>query len=154
MRVAILGTGKMGAAMARRLSATGHQVMVWNRTRSRAEAIGVGAVASSPAEAVRKAEVVISILTDAGAVREVYLGEDGASQVAKDQVFVEMSTAGPDVAEEIARVIEEKGAKFIECPVLGSIPAIETGKAVLFAAGDDAAIERARPVLEALGEIH
>jgi 3-hydroxyisobutyrate dehydrogenase-like beta-hydroxyacid dehydrogenase len=153
MRVAILGTGKMGGAIARRLNEMGHELTLWNRTRSRAEALGLGKVASTPAEAAKAAEVVISILTDAGAVRNAYLGADGAAGAARDQVFIEMSTAGPDVVTEVQPAIEKAGAKFIECPVLGSISAMETGKGILFAAGDDAAIERARPVLEAIGEV-
>ncbi len=152
MRVAILGTGKMGGAMAKRLRESGHELTLWNRTRSRAEALGLGKVASTPAEAARSAEVVISILTDAAAVRNAYLGDDGAARAARDQVFIEMSTAGPEVVKEVRPAIERAGAKFIECPVLGSISAMETGKGILFAAGDDEAIERARPVVEALGE--
>lgn len=153
MRVAILGTGKMGGAMAKRLASAGHEMVLWNRTRQKAEALGVGTVASSPAEAAQKADVVISILTDAAAVRAAYLGEGGAASAARDQVFVEMSTAGPDVVKEVAPAIERAGAKFIECPVLGSTPAVEAGKCVLIASGDEAAIERARPVFEALGEV-
>ena len=153
MRVAILGTGKMGAAIARHLSESGHELTLWNRTRSRAEAVGVGRVASTPAEAAKAAEVVISILTDAAAVRNAYLGDQGAAGAARDQVFIEMSTAGPEVVAELQPAIERAGAKFIECPVLGSTVAMETGKGLLFAAGDDAAIERARPVLDAMGEM-
>src|SRR5437868_7218614 len=153
MRVAILGTGKMGGAIGKRLKETGHELTLWNRTRSRAEALGLGKVAATPAEAAKAAEVVVSILTDAGAVRSAYLGEDGAASAARDQVFIEMSTAGPDVVAEVKPAVERKGAHFIECPVLGSISAMETGKGILFAAGDDEAIERARPVLESIGEI-
>ena len=153
MRVAILGTGKMGGAIARRLKAEGHELTLWNRTRERAETLGVGRVAAAPAEAVEDAEIVVSILTDATGIRAAYLGEGGAVRAARDQVFIEMSTAGPDVVKELQPVIEQAGAKFIECPVLGSITAMETGKGLLFAAGDDAALERAGPVLEALGEV-
>jgi 3-hydroxyisobutyrate dehydrogenase-like beta-hydroxyacid dehydrogenase len=153
MRVAILGTGKMGGAIAKRLKSEGHELSLWNRTRKRAEALGVGPAAATPAEAVEKAEIVISILTDADAIRAAYLGDGGALSAARDQVFIEMSTAGPDVVKELQPVIERAGAKFVECPVVGSISAMETGKGLLFAAGDDAAIERARPVLAALGEV-
>jgi 3-hydroxyisobutyrate dehydrogenase-like beta-hydroxyacid dehydrogenase len=153
MRVAIIGTGKMGGAMARRLDAEGNDLTLWNRTRGRAEALGVGRVAPTPAEAVENAEVVISMLTDAEAIRAAYLGDGGAAKAARDQVFIEMSTAGPDVVKELQPAIERAGAKFVECPVLGSIAAMETGKGLLFAAGDDAALERARPVLESLGEV-
>ena len=153
MRVAILGTGKMGGAIAKRLKSEGHELTLWNRTRKRAEALGVGPAAATPAEAVEKAEVVISILTDADAIRAAYLGDGGAAKAARGKVFIEMSTAGPDVVKELQPLIERSGAQFVECPVLGSISAMETGKGLLFAAGDDAAIERARPVLEALGEV-
>ncbi len=154
MRVTILGTGKMGGAMARRLSRTGHELTLWNRTPERAVALGVGNVATTPADAVRDAEVVISMLTDADAVRSAYLGNGGAASAARHQVFVEMSTAGPDVATEVAPVIERSGAQFIEAPVMGSVPAVEAGSVVVLAGGSASAIERARPVLEALGEVH
>jgi 3-hydroxyisobutyrate dehydrogenase/2-hydroxy-3-oxopropionate reductase len=144
----------MGGAMARRLSAEGHDLTLWNRTRERAEALGVGNVAATPAEAVAAAEIVISMLTDANAVRATYAGEAGAASAAKTgQVFLEMSTAGPDVSREIAPAIERTGAHLVEAPVMGSIGAIESGKLFILAAGGDAAIETARPVLEALGEI-
>jgi 3-hydroxyisobutyrate dehydrogenase-like beta-hydroxyacid dehydrogenase len=153
MRVAIIGTGKMGGAMARRLKSQGNELTLWNRTRDRAEALGAGKVAYTPAEAAQDAEVVISMLTDADAVRAAYLGEGGAAQAAKDQVFVEMSTAGPDIAKEIAPRLEAAGAKYVEAPVLGSVGAVEAGTLVVLAAGDEAAIERAHPVLDALGEV-
>jgi 3-hydroxyisobutyrate dehydrogenase-like beta-hydroxyacid dehydrogenase len=154
MRVALLGTGKMGGAMARRLAASGHDLTLWNRTRERAEALGVGKVAATPAEAVAAADIVISMLTDANAVRTTYLGDGGAATAARaGHVFVEMSTAGPDIWKEVAPAVERSGAQFVEAPVLGSIPAIESGKLFILAAGDEAAIDRARPVLEALGEI-
>jgi 3-hydroxyisobutyrate dehydrogenase-like beta-hydroxyacid dehydrogenase len=153
MQVAILGTGKMGGAMARRLSSQGHELTLWNRTRERAEALGIGKVAATPAEAAANAEVVISMLTDANAVRAAYLGEGGATTTAKNQVFVEMSTAGPDVSAEVAPHIERAGAKYVEAPVLGTITAVEGGTLVVLAAGDETAIERARPVLESLGEV-
>jgi 3-hydroxyisobutyrate dehydrogenase-like beta-hydroxyacid dehydrogenase len=153
MRVAIIGTGKMGSAMARRLKTAGHELTLWNRTRERAEALGVGRVASTPAEAAQEADVVISMLTDADAVRAAYFGDGGAAQGARGQVFVDMSTAGPDVEREVAPAIERAGALFVEAPVLGSIPAVEAGNLVIFAGGREEAIERARPVLKDLGEV-
>ena len=153
MRVAILGTGKMGGAMARRLNGAGHELTLWNRTPERAKALGVGKVAATPAEAVASAEVVISMLTDADAVRTAYLGEGGAAAAAHHQVFVEMSTAGPEVAKDIVPAIERAGAQFVEAPVLGSVGAVEAGTLIVLASGREAAIEHARPVLEALGEV-
>jgi 3-hydroxyisobutyrate dehydrogenase len=153
MRVAILGTGKMGGAMARRLNGAGHDLTLWNRTPERAKAVGVGKVAATPAEAVTGAEIVISMLTDADAVRTAFLGEGGAATAAQSQVFVEMSTAGPDVAKDIVPAIERAGAQFVEAPVLGSVGAVEAGTLIVLVSGREAAVEHARPVLEALGEV-
>jgi 3-hydroxyisobutyrate dehydrogenase-like beta-hydroxyacid dehydrogenase len=153
MRVAILGTGKMGGAMARRLNSAGHELTLWNRTRERAEKLGIGKVVATPAEAAEGAEVVISMLTDADAVRTAYLGEGGAVKSAQRQVFIEMSTAGPDVARDVAPAVERAGAQFVEAPVMGSIGAVESGTLVVLAAGPGAAIERALPVLETLGQV-
>lgn len=153
MRVAILGTGKMGGAMARRLKGAGYELTLWNRTRRRAEELGVGKVAATPAEAAKDADVVISMLTDAEAVRSTYLGEGGAVKTARNQVFVEMSTAGPSVSRVVAPLIHGAGAEYIEAPVLGSVAAVESGALAILVAGDEAPIERARPVLAALGEV-
>jgi 3-hydroxyisobutyrate dehydrogenase-like beta-hydroxyacid dehydrogenase len=149
MRIAILGTGKMGAAMANRLGSQGHQLKLWNRTRSRAEAVGAGEVASTPADAVRDAEAVISMLTDAAALRAAYLGPDGAAKAARDQVFADMSTAGSDVEQELEAALPA----FVEAPVLGSVGAILGGTAVLLVGGKKDAVERARPVLSAFGDV-
>jgi len=153
MRVAILGTGKMGGAMARRLESEGHDLTLWNRTRERAETLDVGKVAATPAEAAARAEIVISILTDADAVRAAYLGDDGALKTAQGQVFVEMSTAGPDMAKELAQLVERAGAQFVEAPVFGSVGAVESGTLIVLAVGSEDAVERARQVLQNLGEV-
>src|SRR5260370_16532783 len=90
------------------------------------------------------------MVSEGGGVGGKYRGESGAAEAAGGQVFVDMSTAGPDVSQEIAPVIERAGAQFVEAPVLGSVPAVEGGTLVIFAAGDKEAIQRARPALEPL----
>src|SRR5947208_729416 len=101
---------------------------------------------------VERAAEARSIMEDAQEEEVKHLAMAPGSP-ARDQVFIEMSTAGPDVVREVQPAIERSGAKFIGCPVMGSTTAMEAGKAILFAAGDDAAIAKARPVLEALGEV-
>src|SRR5260370_41435759 len=103
----------MGGAMARRLATAGHELTLWNRTRSRAEALGVGRVAATPAEAASHAEAAISMLTDANAVQAAYLGDDGAATVAKGKVFVEMSTARPYISKERAPIIHRASGVFV-----------------------------------------
>ena len=151
--VAILGTGKMGGAMARRLASSGFDVTVWNRTAAKAEALHVGRVAATPAEASRDADVVISSLTNDAAVRDVYLGEHGVLHSAAGKLLIDASTAGPQVADELGRAAESSGARLLEAPVVGSVPAVETGKLLILAGGDRADLEQARPVLEQLGEV-
>jgi len=154
-RVAVLGTGRMGGAFAHRLKAGGFQVSVWDRTKSKAEALDVGHVADSPADATQDADVVVSMVTGPQAVREVYFGPAGVFSAAAKKTILEMSTAGPGVAQELAIAAKLNGAKLIEAPVMGSVPAVNSGTLVILAAAarvDD--LEAARPVLQQLGEVH
>jgi 3-hydroxyisobutyrate dehydrogenase-like beta-hydroxyacid dehydrogenase len=151
--VAILGTGKMGGAMARRLASAGFDITLWNRTPAKAEELRVGRVAASPADAVRDADVVISSLTNDAAVRDVYLGEHGVLRSAAGKLLIEASTAGPQIADELGRAADAMGARLVEAPVVGSVPAVEGGKLLILAGGDRADVDQARPVLEQLGEV-
>ncbi len=152
--VAILGTGKMGGAMARRLASSGYEITLWNRSPAKAEALNLGRVAATPAEAARDADVVISSLTNDEAVRSVYLGDDGVLSSANGKLLVDTSTAGPQVADELGRESDARGARLLVAPVVGSVPAVESGKLLIFAGGERADLEQARPVLEQLGEVH
>ena len=151
--VAILGTGKMGGAMARRLAGSGFDVTLWNRTPTKAEELHVGRVVGTPAEAARDADVVISSLTNDAAVRDVYLGENGVLRDGAGKLLIDTSTAGPHIAEELGREAEAKGARLLDAPVVGSVPAVENGKLLILAGGDRADLEQARPVLEKLGDV-
>jgi len=154
-RVAVLGTGKMGGAIARRLKKGGFDVSVWDRTRSKAEALGVGRVADSPADAARGADVVISMVTGPQAVRDVYFGENGVFQASASKTIVDMSTTGPGIAHELQSGADLNGARLIEAPVIGSTPAVNSGSLFILAGvALPADLEAARPVLEQLGEVH
>ena len=153
MKVAILGTGKMGGAIARRLAAQGHEVVAWNRTRERAEALKVGTVAATPADAAGAADIVISVLTGPEADHAAYLGTDGALQAAEGKLFVDVTTGGPDNSTGLAKEVRQRGGRYLEAPVVGGPPAVESGKLVILAGGDASDVDDARPVLSALGEI-
>ncbi|HJQ51557.1 MAG TPA: NAD(P)-dependent oxidoreductase [Gaiellaceae bacterium] len=149
--VAWIGLGAMGSRMAARLRDAGHELVVWNRTREKAEELGV-AIAASPRDAAEPAEFVFTMLTDPEALRAVTEGDDGLpAGLGEGAVLVEMSTVGP---EAIAQLSEQMpaGTSLLDVPVLGSLPQAESGTLKLFAGGDDASFERARPLLEALGE--
>jgi|SRR5256885_2931752 len=155
IKVAVMGAGKMGGAIVRRLKSQGFDVSVWDRTRRYAEALGVARVADSPAAAARAADVVLSILTGPQAVRDVYFGRGGVLEGAAGKTLVEMSTAGPGIEQELARAAPLNGATLIEAPVIGSVPAIESGTLVILGGAAHAEdLEPARPVLQQLGELH
>ena len=151
--VAILGTGKMGGAMARRLASSGFEVTLWNRTPAKAEELHIGRVAATPAEATRAADVVISSLTNDAAVRDVYLGKDGALAAPRASCSSTPAQQDLEIAEELGRESEARGARLLEAPVVGSVPAVESGKLLILVGGDLADLEQARPVLEQLGEV-
>ena len=153
MDIGIIGTGRMGAAIAGRLLGLGHAVTVWNRTPSKAQALaGAGAkVAATPAALVRDAGIVISMLTDAAAIEAAYEGPDGALQGAgPGKLFVEMSTVRPETEVALAERARERGAALVDCPVGGSVGPAKEGKLFGFVGGTDEDVARARPVLEQL----
>ena len=152
-RVAILGTGKMGSAIAARLSAAGFQLVLWNRTRSRAEALGLGTIADSPAAAARDADIVVSSLTGPEAVLAAYLGPHGALSSGKGKLFIEMSTAGPDLVSNLAEHVRAAGGTLVDAPIMGAPPVVRAGEATILAGGFDADVALASPVLSALGTV-
>ena len=154
MKVAILGTGKMGAAIARRLAAEKFSIILWNRTSARAEAVGLGTVAANPAEAANEAEIILSVLTGPAAVRAAYEGSKGALEaVSHDKVFVDLTTGGPANAEWLDGAVRERGGHFLEAPVMGGPAATEGGKLMILAGGDATTLDSARQVLSMLGDI-
>lgn len=152
-RVAVLGTGRMGAAIARRLDATGLELILWNRTTQKADALKIGRVAATPAEAVAAGDLAISSLTNDAAVRDVYLGAGGVMAKAGSRVLIDMSTAGAGIAQELGHEARVRGARFVAAPVVGSVPAVESGTLLILASGDASDVEAGRPVMEQLGEL-
>jgi 3-hydroxyisobutyrate dehydrogenase-like beta-hydroxyacid dehydrogenase len=152
-RIAILGTGKMGSAIADRLADSGFELILWNRTRARAEALGIGTVADTPAAAVRDADVVISNLTGPEAVRSTYLGPNGAVSEGAGKLFIEMSTAGPDVLPSLGAHIAAADGRLVDAPILGAPTAMRAGQAAILVGGHALAVGLADPVLSALGTV-
>jgi 3-hydroxyisobutyrate dehydrogenase len=144
MKIGIAGIGKMGAALAQRLSGVGHEMMVWNRTSDKARATGFK-VAESPAQLARDCEVVISILADAAAASAVY---DQMAPGAKGKLFIEMSTVRPDAAKDLALKIRKAGGAYVECPVGGTTGPAKEGKLFGFVGGDAPDVARAKPILD------
>ena len=152
-RIALLGTGKMGSAIAARLAGSGFELTLWNRTRERAEALGIGTVADTPAAAVREANVVISSLTGPDAVRSTYLGPDGAVSEGAAKLFIEMSTAGPDLLPSLAVEVATAGGRLVDAPILGAPTLMRAGQAAILVGGEDRDVDAASAVLGALGTV-
>jgi len=150
MKIAILGTGRMGSAMGERLLDQGHTLTVWNRTASKTKALTQrGAThADTPAQAVKDSELIISVLTDAKAIDGAYFGDNGAmSSNVKGKLFIDMSTVRPQTGIELGVKLKAAGAGFIECPVGGTVGPARDGKLLGLAGGSDEDFERAKPVL-------
>ena len=151
--VTVLGAGALGAAMAARLGETGHEVRLWNRTPGRAraaadQAAGVTAV-DSLHEAVPGASAVVTVLRDGDAVTQVMTG--AVADMDGDGVWVQASTVGPGSARSLAGLAAQHGVAYLDAPVSGSTAPARQGTLVWLVAGDDGALARARPILDALG---
>jgi 3-hydroxyisobutyrate dehydrogenase len=148
-RVAVLGTGTMGAPMARNLLKAGFQVPVWNRTTDKARVLAAeGAdLAETPADAVREAAFVITMLTDAAAVLAV-MGQ-AAESVPDGAVWLQTSM-DTDV-ECVAGLAEDHGITFVNCPVLGTRETAMQGRLVVLASGPGDVLDRAQPIFDAIG---
>lgn len=148
-RIAFLGLGTMGAAMAGRVLGAGFPLTVWNRTAERAAELGAkGArVAATPADAVRDAEVVVTMLADPAAVLAVVTGF--APALRPDARLIEMSTIGADAVEQVARLLPD-GVALIDAPVMGSVDRAATGALSLLVGGD---FEEVRPLLDLFGTV-
>ncbi|MGD0921575.1 MAG: NAD(P)-dependent oxidoreductase [Terriglobia bacterium] len=155
--VGFIGLGIMGQPMALNLVKAGFAVTVFNRTRSKAEPLErAGArIASTPAEAARDAEVIVSIVSDTAAMEEVVCGQGGILETIRPgAVLVDSSTISPTVSRKLGCLVAGKGAAMLDAPVTGSKHGAEKGELTFMIGGDREALERAMPVLKVLGKKH
>ena len=154
--VAVIGLGGMGSRMARRLLDSGHELVVWNRTMEKAQPlVELGAIAAeSPADAARRAEAVIIMVTDPVALQEVIEGPDGVAAGASEATTViQMSTVSPAATSRLQTVLEPTGAGLLDSPVLGSLTEVASGTLKVFAGGPDELVERWLPLVSVLGSV-
>jgi 3-hydroxyisobutyrate dehydrogenase len=153
MNVGIVGLGRMGAAIAERLRGQGFEMVGWDHdgaANERAIAAGLR-VAANAREVAATSDVIISSITEDNGARRVFAGPDGflLAEVS-GKLFIEMSTLQPMTGRELALLVEAKGARLIEAPVLGTIPQVRAGTLFAMVGGDAEDLSRARPVLEKL----
>jgi len=152
--IAILGLGIMGAGMARRLLAANFPLAVYNRNREKSVPFGTdGAfVASSPREAASRAQIVLSMVSDDSASRNVWLGENGAlTSAAANSLLIESSTLSVGWIQELAAKAAERQCQFLDAPVTGTKPHAESGQLLFLVGGSADALDAARSVFSVLG---
>jgi len=155
MNIAFLGLGNMGTPMARNLLRAGHDVSVWNRTSSRADELRAdeAKVADSIATAAHGADVAITMLADDNAVSSAVLGGGGvAESLALGSIHVSMSTISVALSQQLAAEHRKRGQHYLTAPVFGRPEAAAAGKLFIAAAGNAPALERCRPIFDAIGQ--
>ena len=154
-RVGFVGLGTMGAAMARNIAMAGFPLTVWNRTPNRATALReVGATAAkTPADVARGSDVVVTCVSDTPDVEAVLFGEGGVAQGARrGQLVIDCSTISPSATRDFATRLDELGVALVDAPVSGGSEGAKNGTLTIFVGGDATAVERAKPVLAAMGK--
>jgi 3-hydroxyisobutyrate dehydrogenase-like beta-hydroxyacid dehydrogenase len=153
--VAFCGLGRMGVPMVRNLASAGVPLVLYNRTQAKAESLAAELgceFASTPSDAARDAEVVITMVADGQAADDVYLGDEGlAAGLAKGALVIDMSTVGASKVKDLAALVSGAGGDFVDAPVSGSVAAATGAMLTIVAGGTSEAVERARGVLEHLG---
>ena len=154
-RIAFLGTGLMGAPMAKRLLAAGFPVTVWNRDLRKAEALASfgGAIAQSPAEAVNGADIVFTMLSDGAAVTDVLFSQGVADALKKGAVIVDTSSIAPPIARDHASRLADRGVVHIDAPVSGGVVGAEAGTLAIMAGGDADIVAELGEVFAPLGRV-
>ena len=155
MNIAFIGMGTMGTPMALNLLKAGHKVTVHNRTRQKEEAVAAAGArrAATPAEAAEGAEVVITCVSDTPDVEEIILGENGVIRgAAPETIVVDMSTVSPSATRRIAEKLGEKNVRMLDGPVSGGSEGAEKATLSIMVGGEEADLNRVRPVLEAMGK--
>ena len=154
--IAFLGLGAIGAPMARHLPANGFELIVWNRTRERAEQLATSVrarVAQTPAEAARAADVVITCLPTSREVEGLLDGDGGLlAGLRRGSILVDCTSGDPATSRRIAARLREHGVSFVDAPVSGGKRGAEDGTLTVMCGGDAAVVERVRPVLSAFGK--
>jgi 3-hydroxyisobutyrate dehydrogenase-like beta-hydroxyacid dehydrogenase len=153
-KVAVVGAGRMGAAMVGTLRRAGLEVTVFNRTRDKAEAVARAtgaALAPTARDAAAGAQVVLSSLADDAAVGAAYTGAEGiVAGLQPDTVVMESSTIDPGTVLRLLPLVADRQAFLLDTPVSGSVSLVESGQLTIMVGGEEAVLERVRPVLDAL----
>ncbi len=151
MRIAFLGLGIMGRAMAANLVKAGHDVAVWNRTPGKQ--VEGAQVAASPAEAARDREIVWMCVSDTKAVEQVLFGPEGVEQsLAPGMIIVDSSTISPSATRKFAERVRARGVDYVDAPMTGSKIGAANATLIFMVGGDEPVLEKLKPLFEAMGK--
>lgn len=157
LKIGWIGLGNMGTPMVKNLVKAGFEVMVYNRnqekTKALQETIAIR-VAGSPADLVTETDVIVTMLSDDTAVKEVFLGENGILSVkpVKDITAVDMSTVSPETTLQLAATCKEHGFSYLDAPVSGSVKPAEEAQLIIMVGGEEEVYQKVKPVFDALGK--
>jgi 3-hydroxyisobutyrate dehydrogenase len=155
-KIGWIGLGKMGIPMSQSLIKAGFPVIVYNRSKEKEESLiasGAG-VASTPAALIQQAEVVILMVTDDKAIKDIFKGDNGLLGAGiSGKIIVNMSTVSPAISKEMAAVCEQQGNQYLDAPVSGSVKQAQEAQLVIMAGGDKNTFEKVKPILEKIGRL-
>lgn len=154
-KVGFIGLGIMGKPMAQNLIEAGHDLILYNRTREKADELAAdnATIANSPREVAEQADVIITMLPDSPQVEEVLTGEDGVFEgIQEGALIVDMSTISPVVTEKLADEAKESGASMLDAPVSGGDVGAIDGTLSIMVGGSEEDFERAKPLFEVMGK--
>lgn len=154
LSIGFIGLGLMGKPMAQNLLRAGFPLTIWNRTKSKADdLVRAGAnLAENPRDAAMQSDVLITIVSDPPALEEVLFGSGALEALRKGTILIDSSTVSPDTARRVAAACAGRGVDFLDAPVTGGTWGAEKGELVFMVGGEAKVLERAKPVLEAMGK--
>jgi 3-hydroxyisobutyrate dehydrogenase len=151
-----IGLGKMGTPMSKQLLKAGYRLIVYNRSKEKEGAVqSAGAdVAPTPAAVIQRSGMIIIMVTDDNAIREIFTGDEGLLRAnATGKIIINMSTVSPAINKEMAEKCAEQGNHYLDAPVSGSVKQAEEGQLVIMVGGEEPVFQQARPILDKLGKL-
>ncbi len=155
MKIGWIGLGNMGSPMSKRLIDAGYPVTVYNRNKAKEESLKLmGAdVAFSPMALMDQMDVIIIMVTDDQAIREIFTGDNGLLRTkTKGKILINMSTVSPGISKEMATLCNQGGNQYLDAPVSGSVKQAEEGQLVIMVGGNEILLEKVKPIFEHLGK--
>jgi 3-hydroxyisobutyrate dehydrogenase len=156
MNIGWIGLGNMGNPMSQRLIHAGYPLTVYNRSKAKEDALKLmgATVAASPRLLMEQVDVIIIMVTDDQAVREIFAGDNGLlGTKTNGKIIINMSTVSPRISKEMASLCSQEGNYYLDCPVSGSVKQAEEGQLVIMVGGDETILEKAKPIFEHLGKL-